>query len=382
MAYETLPKRLGTYLDRLMVTEVTRSNSVLVLNAGSSTLKFATYADDQLIGHGVVGVENGYQEAVAAMLTKVDVQHTALVAHRVVHGGVNFIEPTIVTPEVTEELERIVGLAPLHQKPAVEVMQTITSMLPMTTQVACFDTSFHSTLPMSEKRLPIPRHFFDQGIRRYGFHGLSYRSIAKQLTHISERAANGKTIVCHLGSGASLCGLVNLKSRYTTMGLTPLDGLMMGTRSGRIDPGFVFYLLNQGQSVAEIEQLLNKQSGLIGVSQISGDMKTLLASSSETAVEAVDMYCRSVAKEIGSAMVALEGIDAIVFTAGIGENCPSVRQKIVDCLRFLEISLDSAANLQNRITLHSDNSRVQVFCIPTDEQQVIRELVEPFLIKT
>ena len=165
------------------------------------------------------------------------------------------------------------------------------------------------------------------------------------------------------------------------MGLTPLDGLMMGTRSGRIDPGFVFYLLNQGQSVAEIEQLLNKQSGLTGVSQISGDMKTLLASSSEAAAEAVDMYCRSIAKEIGSAMVALEGVDAIVFTAGIGENCPSVRQKIVDCLRFLGITLDSTANLQNRLTLHSDNSQAEVFCIPTDEQQVIRELVEPFLIK-
>ena len=364
-----------------MVTEVARSNSVLVLNAGSSTLKFATYADDQLIGHGVEGVENGYHAAVAAMLAKVDVQHTALVAHRVVHGGVNFIEPTIVTPLIVEELERIVGLAPLHQKPAVEVMKTIASMLPMTTQVACFDTSFHSTLPMSEKRLPIPRQFFDQGIRRYGFHGLSYRSIANQLTHISERAAKGKTIVCHLGSGSSLCGLVDRQSRYTTMGLTPLDGLMMSTRSGRMDPGVVLYLLNQGQSVPEIELLLNKQSGLIGVSQISGDMKTLLASSSATATEAVDMYCRSVAKEIGSAMVAIEGIDAIVFTAGIGENCPSVRQKIVDCLRFLGISIDSAANSQNRLTLHSDNSRAQVFCIPTDEQQVIRELIEPFLNK-
>ena len=364
-----------------MATEVTRSNSVLVLNAGSSTLKFAAYADDQLIGHGVLGVENGYQTAVAAMFAKVDVQHPVLVAHRVVHGGVSFIEPTIVTTKVTEELERIVGLAPLHQKPALEVMKTITSMLPTTTQVACFDTSFHSTLPMSEKRLPIPRHFFDQGIRRYGFHGLSYQSIASQLTPISERAAKGKTIVCHLGSGSSLCGLENLQSRYTTMGLTPLDGLMMGTRSGRIDPGFVFYLLNQGQSVAEIEQLLNKQSGLTGVSQLSGDMKALLASSSEAAAEAVDMYCRSVAKEIGSAMVALEGIDAIVFTAGIGENCPSVRQKIVDCLRFLGISINSTANLQNRLTLHSDSSRTQVFCIPTDEQQVIHELVKPFHIK-
>ncbi len=381
MDYQTLQKRLGTDLDRLTAMEVIRSNSVLVLNAGSSTLKFASYAKDQLVGHGVERVENGYQDAVAAILSKVDVQCTALVAHRVVHGGVHFIEPTIVTPTVMEELERIAGLAPLHQKPAVEVMKTIISMLPSTTQVACFDTSFHSTLPMSEKRLAIPRQFFDQGIRRYGFHGLSYRSIANQMAKISERAAKGKTIVCHLGSGSSMCGLVNLQSRYTTMGLTPLDGLMMGTRSGRIDPGIVFYLLHQGQSVSDIEQLLNKQSGLLGVSQISSEMKTLLESSSEFAAEAVDMYCRSVAKEIGSAMVALEGIDAIVFTAGIGENCPSVRQRIVDRLKFLGITIDFEANRQNRLTLHSDDSRAQVFCIPTDEQQVIRELVEPFLFK-
>ncbi len=362
-----------------MQPELMRSNSVLVLNAGSSTLKFAIYIGDQLVGKGVENVDNGYSEAVAAVLAKVEMHDAAIVAHRVVHGGVHFVEPTIVTRKVTEELERIIGLAPLHQRPAVEVMKTITIMLPESTQIACFDTAFHATLPMSEKRLAIPRHFFEQGIRRYGFHGLSYQSIANQLTNLSERAAVGKTIVCHLGSGSSLCGLVNRQSRYTSMGLTPLDGLMMGTRSGRIDPGFVLYLLHQGQSVSEIEELLNMQSGLVGVSQISGDMRTLLAASEANAAEAVDMYCRSVAKEIGSAMVALQGIDAIVFTAGIGENCPSVRQSIVDSLRFLGIAIDSDANLQNRLQLHTVDSRAQVFCIPTNEQQVIRELVEPFL---
>ena len=356
-----------------------RTNSVLVLNAGSATLKFAIYAGDELIGDGVQNVDEGYQKAVEAMLAKAELHDAALVAHRVVHGGVNFVEPTIVTPTVIEEFERIIGLAPLHQRPAVEVMKTITTMLPNSVQVACFDTAFHATLPPAEKRLPLPRRYYDQGIRRYGFHGLSYQFIASQLAKISERAATGKTIVCHLGSGSSLCGFVNRQSRYTTMGLTPLDGLMMGTRTGRIDPGIVFYLLHQGQSVSEVEQLLNKESGLVGVSQISSDMRTLLASNSPNAAEAVDMYCRSVAKEIGSAMVALQGADAIVFTAGIGENCPIVRQKIIDDLGFLGIAIDSKANLENRVQLHIANSRAEVFCIPTNEQKVIQELVEPFL---
>ena len=368
-------------MDFIVKSELMRSNSVLVLNAGSSSLKFAIYTGDQLVLSGVENVDKGYREAVDATLAKVAMYDAAIVAHRVVHGGVNFVKPTVVTPRVTEELERILGLAPLHQRPAVEVMRSITTMLPESTQIACFDTAFHATLPMSERRLALPRNLFEQGIRRYGFHGLSYQSIANQLTNISERAAVGKTIVCHLGSGSSLCGLVNRQSRYTSMGLTPLDGLMMGTRSGRMDPGVVFYLLHQGRSVSEVEELLNKQSGLVGVSQISSDMRTLLASSEANAAEAVDMYCCAVAKEIGSAMVAIQGIDAIVFTAGIGENCPSVRQNIVNSLRFLGIAIDSDANLQNRLQLHSEDSLAQVYCIPTNEQLVIRELVEPFLFK-
>lgn len=372
---------MGAHLDLIVKSELMRSNSVLVLNAGSSSLKFAIYTGDQLVVSGVENVDKGYREAVDATLAKVAMYDAAIVAHRVVHGGVNFVKPTVVTPGVTEELERILGLAPLHQRPAVEVMRSITTMLPESTQIACFDTAFHATLPMSERRLALPRNLFEQGIRRYGFHGLSYQSIANQLTNISERAAVGKTIVCHLGSGSSLCGLVNRQSRYTSMGLTPLDGLMMGTRSGRMDPGVVFYLLHQGRSVSEVEELLNKQSGLVGVSQISSDMRTLLASSEANAAEAVDMYCCAVAKEIGSAMVAIQGIDAIVFTAGIGENCPSVRQNIVNSLRFLGIAIDSDANLQNRLQLHTEESRAQVYCIPTNEQLVIRELVEPFLFE-
>ena len=372
---------MGAHLDFIVKSERMRSNSVLVLNAGSSSLKFAIYTGDQLVLSGVENVDKGYREGVDATLAKVAMYDAAIVAHRVVHGGVNFVKPTVVTPRVTEDLERILGLAPLHQRPAVEVMRSITTMLPESTQIACFDTAFHATLPMSERRLALPRNLFEQGIRRYGFHGLSYQSIANQLTNISERAAVGKTIVCHLGSGSSLCGLVNRQSRYTSMGLTPLDGLMMGTRSGRMDPGVVFYLLHQGRSVSEVEELLNKQSGLVGVSQISSDMRTLLASSEANAAEAVDMYCCAVAKEIGSAMVAIQGRDAIVFTAGIGENCPSVRQNIVNSLRFLGIAIDSDANLQNRLQLHSEDSRAQVYCIPTNEQLVIRELVEPFLFK-
>ena len=372
---------MGAHLDLIVKSERMRSNTVLVLNAGSSSLKFAIYTGDQLVLSGVENVDKGYREAVDATLAKVAMYDAAIVAHRVVHGGVNFVKPTVVTPRVTEDLERILGLAPLHQRPAVEVMRSITTMLPESTQIACFDTAFHATLPMSERRLALPRNLFEQGIRRYGFHGLSYQSIANQLTNISERAAVGKTIVCHLGSGSSLCGLVNRQSRYTSMGLTPLDGLMMGTRSGRMDPGVVFYLLHQGRSVSEVEELLNKQSGLVGVSQISSDMRTLLASSEANAAEAVDMYCCAVAKEIGSAMVAIQGIDAIVFTAGIGENCPSVRQNIVNSLRFLGIAIDSDANLQNRLQLHSEDSLAQVYCIPTNEQLVIRELVEPFLFK-
>ncbi len=216
-------------------------------------------------------------------------------------------------------------LAPLHQPYGLVAIEMARSIYPTQLHVACFDTAFHASLPDLEKRLPIPKQFFEQGIQRYGFHGLSYESIANQLRESYPEIAGGRVVVCHLGNGASVCGMRELKSRFTSMSFTPLDGLIMGTRSGQLDPGVMLHWLRQGYSTERIEEILHKESGLLGASGITSDMRDLLAqwASNENCRFAIEQFCMSVAKYIAVAATSLGGLDAIVFTAGIGENCPA-----------------------------------------------------------
>jgi len=361
--------------------------ALLVLNPGSSTLKYALYEglerqegatlqwrrrDNDHAGHA--GVE--YGETVREVASRAGRAIDA-VGFRVVHGGSDFTQPTIVSREVLRRLESTVDLAPLHQPPALAAMHAALEVLPGALQIACFDTAFHATLPDVEKRFAIADSYFQAGIRRYGFHGLSFESIAGALESFSPRAARGRTVVCHLGNGASLCGMRDGKSHVTTMGMTPLDGLVMGTRSGRIDAGVPIHWMRHGWDADRIETVLTKESGLLGISGLSSDMRHLLGAyqSHSPAGTAFEMFCHSVAKEIASAAVVLEGLDAIVFTAGIGENSPEVRARIVQKLGWLGASMNDKANEKNEHRLHDDGSRIEIHRIPTDEQQVIAKHV-------
>ncbi len=375
---------------------------ILVLNAGSSSLKLAAFSGDRLvlragvertnqtpdqrrlwivdpegqtIEHGPVPTIDSsslLQAVIDTLVTLCPGQRITAVGHRVVHGGDRFTAPVRVTPEVLVELESLTPLAPLHQPHNVGEIRTALRILPDVPQVACFDTAFHATMPWQERMLGLPRKYYQQGVKRYGFHGLSYESIASRLPAIDPRAAVGRTVVCHLGSGASLCAMSGGKSIATTMSFTPLDGLLMSTRAGAIDAGVILHLLrNEQLSPDQIEHLLDRESGLLGVSGISSDLRDLLASPAPEAAEAVDLFCYRVVRDIGAMTAALGGLDAIVFTAGIGENSPDVRERVCIQLAWLGIEFDSAANLAGSVTLHSQHSRVSVLRIQTDEEAVI-----------
>jgi acetate kinase len=273
---------------------------------------------------------------------------------------------------VLSELEALVPLCAMHQPHNLAGIRASASLLPGVTQVACFDTAFHATMPKRERMLGLPRAYFDKGLKRYGFHGLSYESVAARLPGIDPLAAAGRTVVCHLGSGASLCALLAGKSMATTMSVTPLDGLLMGTRAGAIDSGVVLYLLRHERLTPDqVERLLDRESGLLGVSGISSDMRDLLTSLAPEAAEAVDLFCYRVAREIGAMTAALEGLDAIVFTGGIGEHSPEVREKVCDRLGWLGVMLDHAANRAGATRLNVTGSRVSILRVPADEEAVI-----------
>ncbi len=299
-------------------------------------------------------------------------ERVAAVGHRVVHGGERFTTPVRVTPEVLSALDTLVPLAPLHQPYNLAEIRAVSSLLPGAPQVACFDTAFHSTMPKLERMPGLPRAYFDKGVLRYGFHGLSYESVASRLPGIDPRAAAGRTVICHLGSGASLCALLAGKSIATTMSFTPLDGLLMGTRAGAIDPGVVLYLLrNEHMTPDQVERLLDRESGLLGVSGVSSDVRDLLASPAAEAAEAVELFCYRVAREFGAMVATLEGLDAIVFTGGIGENSPEIRDKVCNRLKWLGVQLDHPANQNENILLSKIGSRVSILRIPADEEAVI-----------
>jgi acetate kinase len=344
---------------------------VLAMNVGSSSVKAAVYRGGDRVQSRTGPAGSDWAERTSALLDSAGVRPDA-VGHRVVHGGPKFTSPVRITPAVLAELDALTPFAPLHLPPALDAIRAVERLLPGIPQVACFDTAFHATLPAVEQRFGLPRRFFDEGVRRYGFHGLSYESIAAQLPAVSPRAASGRTVVCHLGAGASLCGMLGGKSVTTTMGFSPLDGLLMATRCGRLDPGVLLHLLRQRRMTAEgVEHLLEHESGLLGVSGVSGDMRVLLKDPSPEVGEAVDLFCHTVSKEVAAAAVAVGGLDAVVFTAGIGEHSPQVRRRVCDQLGWLGVQIDPAANDRNSRQLHVPTGRVEVFCLPTDEEAVI-----------
>lgn len=351
--------------------------AILVVNAGSSTVKFAVFDGSTRLHAETRETRPGDPSVFESILKSVSSFGIQAVGHRLVHGGDIFTAPIRLNRETLTQLELLQPLAPLHLPMAIEGIRAVERFWPGCLQVACFDTAFHATLPPSERRFGIPRRFHHQGIRRYGFHGLSYESIANRLPEVSMRAATGRTVVCHLGNGASLCGMLNRISRTTTMGFTPLDGLLMSTRPGRLDPGIILHWLKAGMGEPAIHQILERESGLLGVSGIASDMRELLASSSSEAVEAVELFSSMVAKEIAAAATVLEGLDAIVFTAGIGEHAPSVRTMICDRLRWFGVKLDTERNHRQEDRLHTEDSAIELYRLKTDEESVLaRQTVE------
>jgi len=304
----------------------------------------------------------------------------AAVGHRVVHGGLEFAAPIAVDTATLGRLERYVPLAPLHQPHNLAAIRLLMAELPGVPQVACFDTAFHRSVPEVAQRYALPERFAEAGVRRYGFHGLSYEYIASVLPRLDERAAAGRTVVFHLGNGASMCAMRDCRSVATTMGFTAVDGLPMGTRSGSIDPGVVLYLQDVlGFGVRDVERLLYHEAGLLGMSGLSSDMRELLASGLPAARLAVDVFVYRAGRELGSLAAALGGLDAVVFTAGIGENQPEVRARICRDARWLGIDLDEHANRAQHRCISRPGSAVAAYVIPTDEELMIGRHVQRLL---
>ncbi|HEU4871065.1 MAG TPA: acetate/propionate family kinase [Pyrinomonadaceae bacterium] len=376
----------------------------LVLNAGSSSLKFSVFqrpageswrleARGQIEGIGGsprLTVKDSNSETLADqnveardgreavntlaawLKSKYGGSRVLGVGHRVVHGGARFSGPTILNPQILEQLRELIPLAPLHQPYNLGAIEAAMNRLPEVPQVACFDTSFHRGQPAVAELIPLPRELREAGLQRYGFHGLSYEYIASVLPQVAPKIAHGRVIVAHLGSGASLCALKEGKSVDSTLGFTALDGLCMGTRPGALDPGVVLHLFQSLKlSAKEVETLLYKRSGLLGISGISNDMRDLLGRNEPDARLAVDYFVYRAAKEIGALTAALGGIDGLVFTAGIGENSPEIRQRICDACAWLGIELNESANRNRGPEISNSRSKVSVWVIPTNEELMI-----------
>jgi len=380
---------------------------VLVLNAGSSSVKFAAFEahgrQPRLALHGQIeelftaaprfaasdaGGEPlgrkawrnaagfGHREAIEFVLSFLRGHYgnreLIAVGHRVVHGGSEFTRPALVTPGLIEQLERLAPLAPLHQPHNLAPIRMIADRFPYLRQVACFDTAFHRTQPGVAQAFALPPELTGRGIQRYGFHGLSYEYIGSVLPALDPRAAQGRTLVAHLGNGASMCALVDGRSVASTMGFTAVDGLPMGTRCGSLDPGVVLHLMSElSMDARAIETLLYKQSGLLGVSGVSSDMRVLLASDEPRARDAIDLLVYRIGCEIGSLAAAMQGIDALVFTAGIGEHAPQIRERVCRAAAWLGVQLDPAANERGASRISTPESRVSAWVIPTDEELMI-----------
>jgi acetate kinase len=378
----------------------------LVLNAGSSSLKFCVFqrpqgedwrleARGQIDGIGTsprLSVKNAEDKKIedkkleGAMKDAGDaIDALALwlrsryggskvlgVGHRVVHGGKKYSSPVVINPQVIDDLDDLIPLAPLHQPYNLAAIKAVSVRLPEVPQVACFDTGFHSGHSEVLELVPLPKDIREKGLQRYGFHGLSYEYIASVLPQAAPEIANGRVIVAHLGSGASMCAMMNGKSIDSTLGFTALDGLCMGTRPGALDPGVILYLFqNLGLSAKEVETILYKKSGLLAISGISNDMRDLLGKEEPEAVLAVNYFIFRAAKEIGALAAVLGGIDGLVFTAGIGENSAEIRQRICEASRWLGIELDHEANNKKGPRISMPGSKVSAWVIPTNEELMI-----------
>jgi acetate kinase len=389
------------------------TDAVLVLNVGSSSVKFALYALaslDSLCRGGIdaIGTERaairiagersdalagakppaGDHACVATWLVRLLGERLPDIAlcvagHRVVHGGTAFADPVRIDEHVLRTLETFVPLAPNHQPANLAAIRAVAHAAPHLPQVACFDTAFHRTQPAHAQQFALPRALTDAGIVRYGFHGLSYEYLAGVLPDIAGARANGRVILAHLGHGASLCALRGRRSIATTMGFTALDGLVMGTRSGSLDPGVVLHLIEQrAMAAADVSDLLYNRSGLLGVSGLSDDLRVLEADGGAKAEEAMDLFAYRAAREIGSLAAALGGLDVLVFSAGIGERSPSMRARICAYSAWLGIALDADANAAGRPRIGATGSAVDVFVIPTNEEITIARAARTLLCST
>ncbi len=353
---------------------------IAVFNAGSSSLKFSFFrqADLTLLYKDAVDVpdsENGHKAALQTALDWLSSHKEGLqlyvAGHRVVHGK-DRAAPVRVTPEIIMELKALLPLAPLHQPHNLRIIEELAMIYPDLPQIACFDTAFHRTQPKLASMFALPRHFYEDGVRRYGFHGLSYDYIASELPKHAGFKARGRVIVAHLGNGASMCAMQNLQSQATSMGFSTLDGLMMGTRCGALDAGAVLYMQQHlGMTTDTVTDMLYHQSGLFGVSSISADMRTLEQSETPEAKEAIGLFCRMAAQHLGGLMATLGGLDAIVFTGGIGEHSARIRHDICAYFAWVGLSLDETRNQSNAIDIHAKNSGVFAYVIPTNEEIVI-----------
>jgi acetate kinase len=383
------------------------SDTILVLNAGSSSIKFSLFEGRvrpsreglicdgacEGIGHRVHFIAKDrtgaslvdeslaegttHEDALAALLRWQEGQfqdHRLIAAgHRVVHGGSAYAAPVRIDASVSAELVRLIPLAPLHQPHNLAAITAVSKLHPALPQIACFDTAFHHSEPAIATAFALPRRLTAEGIRRYGFHGLSYEYIASVLPDILGPAeADGRVVVAHLGAGVSMCAMYRRKSVATTMGFTALDGLPMGSRCGSLDPGVVLYLMQEkGMTAQAVSDLLYHASGLLGVSGISDDMRILLASEDQHAADAIALFVYRISRELGSLAAALGGLDALVFTAGIGEHAPEIRRQVCEQAAWLGVQLDAAANAAGTSRLTTAASRVSGWTIPTDEDLMI-----------
>ena len=381
-------------------------DAILVLNAGSSSVKFSVFVVEsnapRLELHGQLeglftspqfvarnpggkvvaekswgeGTKLGHEGAMEHLRTFLlglaEEMRLAGVGHRVVHGGVKYAYPVRITKQIVADLRELIPLAPLHQAHSLHPIRAIMERMPEVPQVACFDTAFHRSNPPLAQMYALPTALTEAGVRRYGFHGISCEYICSVLPERDLRAAMGKTVVLHLGNGSSMCAIARGRSIASTMGFTAMEGLPMGTRCGSLDPGVILFLLEQGKlDVRAIERTLYSESGLLGVSGVSSDVRALLASNEPGAKLALDLYVYRIGRELGSLAAALGGLDALVFTAGIGENAVAIRERVCRDAAWLGVELDAAANTKGAARITTRRSRVTGWVIPTDEELMI-----------
>ena len=349
---------------------------IATFNAGSSSLKLGLFDAADMVE--ITRSDAKTLEAALALIQERQVR-PVIIGHRIVHGGERFGAPVRIDDAMLQEVEKLIPLAPLHLPPSLELIARLREAYPDIAHIACFDTAFHATLPALERTLPLPPEWAKEGVRRYGFHGLSYSYIASVLPGMAGTVAEGRVVVAHLGSGASLCAMQGRQSIATTMGLSALDGLMMGTRSGTLDPGVVLYMLQEkGMDTEAISQLLYHEAGLQGLAG-SHDMRELEAAGTERAEFAIALFCYQAAKFIAEMAVALQGIDALVFTGGIGEHSSRIRTCICQHLGWMGITLDKSANAQHALTISAKESNVNVLVIATNEEKVIAEACQKYI---